>query len=101
MNIKAKDLLKVIRVGTANQIKGEIFTEFPCKNSSTSLKIVIDKWYHNFFGKLKNKYYKWLLKRKGICTCGCHITPGFYHCWDSGCCKEAAQGILEKTQELS
>jgi len=92
-NLITERILGIVKIGIANSKRGEIFSGKilePVLNGS-SYKIVVDKWYHNYFHKKKIQMIKWNRKRKGMCTCDCHITPGFYHCWDGGCCDKEGQ----------
>jgi hypothetical protein len=87
--MKTEDLLKIVKVGRANSNRTEIFTEFPIVDKiESSYRMIIDKWYMDFFRKKKIKIIQWYRRKKNICDCICHIVPGFHHCWDAGCCKE-------------
>jgi hypothetical protein len=90
-----EDILKVTRIGNKLDFLKEgkpsyLFTEIPLsdKDSSNIFYIKMDKWYHNFFGKQRVRIIKYYLKKRNKCSCNCHITPGFYHCWDNGCCSK-------------
>jgi len=82
-----KNLLKVIRIETANSNRGKLFTELPMEvnENSSIIKIIRNRWYHHPIRKLVDKYQVWNRKRKGKCTCECHWRDGFYHCWDVCC----------------
>lgn len=88
--MKIEDILKIIKINNANTVRGEIFTEFPLieKTNYSRFRIVYGKWYHNFWSKRKIQFLQWYRNKNNICTCECHIVPGFYHCWATQCCKE-------------
>jgi hypothetical protein len=95
--INTKDILKVVRIGKSNSLRDSLmFTKFPLPKDNTSFfKIVIDRWYHNFFYKRRNQFYRWLHKRKDLCTCECHYNNGFYHCWGLDCCDQINQELIK------
>jgi hypothetical protein len=84
--IEIKEMIQSVRLDITKSNGCLILKELPLEKTDSIFKIRVNKWYHNFFRKQKIKLIKYYLHKRNKCTCQCHIVPGFYHCWDGGCC---------------